>query len=1096
MSEVFSPFVFPKYDRNTVNVDFGSEGILPTHLDRDYLESDDPGMKRRILEEIKILTSKMKLQSTHFYLNPQIDDELVYTYLRYCPEELAILNKWIRFPNKNFVNKLYKVADKLAKYTSFNKDKAVLYRGFWHSDNKSRANQKYAQQRLGLAEVQTEGSVLKKPGSQFRYVLTGPISFTRSSHIANKFGTIVISASMKDMPHKFIDDNDSLIAAVFINNGFFRIPKLYDHVRFLKEVIVLPVDMKTEVKFRIKQSPVPLYYTPFNEETFKKNQQVEDEKFSLKNSLYTGILKVMGLDDYNNIDINTYDTDFGLETIDTANEGFLSNLFSKVKPVDARIEEITKLAKAYLERIEKYNASSADLLMVCKTNSTNDIFPEKLTRAAFKTLPSFITLTKSLTNDVLSEDEIVKLINVFKKAGMSCGFSRIGESETLVSKEIDHKCTHGRVFELGYNSPTIKSLCDFIVNNNVVKIFADLEEVILKHLKNKDIELEGNADIFNKLFQAYVDLQMIVIYAFDSLGNVLKRTYNPLKEYMENKDAPAEEGIMDWMKGTDAKQVKTEVDRMLSIIDNLLPKHPLLKKNVNFIVNKQIDYNYFINRKYGMFLKLFELKNNSYSINEVNLKLLNEFHSFCNELSDKFNNKNWCLGYYSFGFSKQCGLNVNGTHKFPFKYYKTNPISIDQCKYRAKLLTEASNILLKLLNKYEDLKPYIGLIDDNGIEYRDEWAVINFVTTISDGIELMYKDEDALSDAYEDGDDLFGTIKMYVREANSIFKSSTVLKDCILEFGEEYTLDFVVKSKKATESISIESKDVVTREESFNDIALALEYHYKFINNYNFDVANESFSSVVTNMVVYIADCIIKLFNNFKTTIFKFYKTLKRTELRYYAESNTLKLKQIFSVPYTDMADVEVDIPRGMVKPYKVVTNNLIEILTVLDMKNRSEGFLSKIMDLEQKVTTNSDLSMSKKLGSVEDISVIQKTYNEVTKCFSNSERALKKKFSKVFEDDNCFEDTYNLLLNSETFDYEVSTIHNNLEKCEKHILNVVDYIKKNKTELNKSDILDLSKSTMTLAKIFDMYGNCILNKQKVEHNFVYVLNAIKRACL
>jgi len=330
-----------------------------------------------------------------------------------------------------------------------------------------------------------------------------------------------------------------------------------------------------------------------------------------------------------------------------------------------------------------------------------------------------------------------------------------------------------------------------------------------------------------------------------------------------------------------------------------------------------------------------------------------------------------------------------------------------------------------------------------------------------------------------------------------------VLKSIFLSLPKEiYTLIKVIaiqsqEDSKSMESLVNNSKSVdLTMKDTFSDVALALEHHYKFVSNYNFDVANESFSSVVTNMVVYIADCIIKLFNNFKTTIFKFYKTLKRTELRYYAESNALKLKQIFSVPYTDMADVEVDIPRGLVKPYKVVTNNLIEILTVLDMKNRSEGFLSKIMDLEQKVTTNSDLSMSKKLGSVEDISVIQKTYNEVTKCFSNSERALKKKFSKVFEDDNCFEDTYNLLLNSETFDYEVSTIHNNLEKCEKRILNVVDYIKKNKTELNKSDILDLSKSTMTLAKIFDMYGNCILNKQKVEHNFVYVLNAIKRACL
>ena len=843
MSEVFSPFVFPKYDKNTIDVDFGSEGILPTHLDRDYLESDDPGMKRRILEEIKILTSKMKLQSTHFYLNPQIDDELVYTYLRYCPEELAILNKWIRFPNKNFVSKLYTVADKLAKYTSFDKEKTTLYRGFWHSDNKSRANQKYAQQRLGLAEVPTEGSVPKKSGSQFRYVLTGPISFTRSSHIANKFGTIVISTSMKNMPHKFIDDNDSLIAAVFINNGFFRIPKLYDHIRFLKEVIVLPMDMKTEVTFKIKQTPVPLYYTPFNEETFKKNQQVEDEKFSLKNSLYTGILKVMGLDNYNTVNTETYASDFGFESIESASEGFISNLFNVVKPVDTRLDNIVKLAKAYLDRIEELKANSADILMVCKTNSTNDIFPQKLVRASFKTLPVFIKFAQILErSESFSTDDAQKLLSYCKKYGNAIGFTKIGEKYSLVSKEINHKSTHGRVAELGYNSATIKTLCQFIIESNIVAVFNNLENVLHKFLSSKALEDDETADVFDNLFQAYVDLQSIFIHAVISLENVLKRTYNPLKEYMENKESSANESI--------------------------------------------------------------------------------------------------------------------------------------------------------ITNNKEDI--------------------------------------------------VMNTIK----------------------------------------------------EDSFNDIAIARQHHYEFISTCNFDVATESVGSVITNALVYIADCIIKLLNNFKTTIFKFYKTLKRTELRYYVESNTLKLKQILSVPYTDMVDVEVDIPRGMVKPYKVTTNNLIEILTVLDMKNRSEGFLSKIMDLEQRVTSNSDLTQSKKLGQVEDISIIKKTYNEVTKCFNTNDRTLKKKFSKVFEDDNCFEDSLNLLLNSETFDYEVSTINNNLEKCSEHMLNIVDFVKKNKTDLVKSDILDLSNSAMTIAKLFDMYGSCILDKQKVEHNFVLVLNAIKRACL
>lgn len=287
----------------------------------------------------------------------------------------------------------------------------------------------------------------------------------------------------------------------------------------------------------------------------------------------------------------------------------------------------------------------------------------------------------------------------------------------------------------------------------------------------------------------------------------------------------------------------------------------------------------------------------------------------------------------------------------------------------------------------------------------------------------------------------------------------------------------------------------LNKAESFGDIAYALEKHYHFVSDYNFSFAGESLGSMILNMVTYIADCIIKLLNNFKSVIFKFYKNLKRTELRYYIESNAIKVKRILSVPYTELVDINVDIPRGMSKPYKVTTNTIVEALTILDMKNRAEGFLGKILDLEQKVYSN-DLSSSKYLGKVDDLSVIQKSYNEIDKCFKGGTGTVKVKFSKVFEDDNCFEDSLNLILNSETFDYEVATIHNTLEKCSEHMFKIVDYIKENRSELNKTQILDLSKSTMTIAKLFDMYGNAIYDKQKVEHNFVLVLTAVDKACL
>ena len=104
----------------SANEDFLGK-IFGTKLDRDFLVSNDPAMKRKIMAQIGILTRKMSQMAPHAYLAPQIDDELVYQYLRNCPKELEILNKWICYPNFKYLNILGKVADSLERFSKFDK---------------------------------------------------------------------------------------------------------------------------------------------------------------------------------------------------------------------------------------------------------------------------------------------------------------------------------------------------------------------------------------------------------------------------------------------------------------------------------------------------------------------------------------------------------------------------------------------------------------------------------------------------------------------------------------------------------------------------------------------------------------------------------------------------------------------------------------------------------------------------------------------------------------------------------------------------------------------------------------------------------------
>ena len=570
-----------------LNLEYGNEGtFFPTHLDRDYLESDDPNMKRKVLYEIGILTRKMSQMKPHFYLNPQIDDELVYAYLRYCPEELKLLNKWIRFPNTNFGPQLAKAADKLAKYTTFNKDTVRLYRGFWHSNAKSRSNQKYAQQRLGLSEIQTEGSILKKSGSRFSYPLPKPISFTRSSHIANKFGTIVISTSLKNAPYKFIDDNDSLVAAVFINNGFFRIPKFYDHIKFLKEVIIIPDPNNTPCNFTITQTPVPLYFTPYDPEDYKRKESEKNENSGLYGSLYSMVLKVLGLDSAT----EGYNENAIINNTDVFDDGVLGNeSLSSIKfgNIITQHEIVDKFGNAFLDLIKELKVSTRDYLMVAKTNSTDDIFQEKLVRRCLLLLKEFLNVLDEIAirNGHLKDSEIENFTNKLDSIAKNMGFTDIRRT-SQIKKEIEVKCTHGRVFELGYNLSTVSSILRTIDDLPINKIITSVSKV--------SIDSSSVNEKYSVLLSSVLSSSEIIVKMYESILNVLKRTYNPTKEYMNNKleeknKDKAEEGFWPFgdkdKKKDTSKKINNDVEKdkkaiaeAISIVTTEVNKYPSVKK--------------------------------------------------------------------------------------------------------------------------------------------------------------------------------------------------------------------------------------------------------------------------------------------------------------------------------------------------------------------------------------------------------------------------------------------------------------------------------------------------------------------------------------
>lgn len=569
--EAFETGEFPRILKYKESPIYGMEGIVPHHLDRNFLESDDPGMKRKVMNEIGILTRKMKEMAPHFYLDPQIDDELVYEYLRNCPKELALMNKWIRFPNIELNDALAKCADKLAKYTQFDPGSVTLYRAFKHPKSLSAKKTKWPQQMLGLQAEPGPGSIPKKAGSQFSYPITRPYSFTRSQHFSDKFGDICISAPLKNFKgKKFIDCNDSLVAAVFLNIGSVRINvagfKIYDHIRFLREVVIIANNDLTPVKFHLVKTPGPLYFTPYSNDGENKSPELSGGKkqgISLLNLTKDDAEKDMEAGEKSKIKgeeslsmfIEPADGTEGLpfymglsttgelssEYLEVAEESLLSNLIGGDETATSTGKSFTEHAKKYLDLFESIGANNKDVLQVFKTNLVNGCYPERISRLcpvliqALNLLPQAV---QGVRPDVHKLDEV--LDNIKKICG-NMGFTTVANTRYDLKKEVGYKTTQGNVNELGYRYDNIVRILKAIIDHPIEDIDAATGKLVELKTKMKKSGLEDPQDISAYkeliiLLKGISDANHVLVTFYKTMGRIMKATYKPLVHYMKLKN--------------------------------------------------------------------------------------------------------------------------------------------------------------------------------------------------------------------------------------------------------------------------------------------------------------------------------------------------------------------------------------------------------------------------------------------------------------------------------------------------------------------------------------------------------------------------------
>lgn len=279
----------------------------------------------------------------------------------------------------------------------------------------------------------------------------------------------------------------------------------------------------------------------------------------------------------------------------------------------------------------------------------------------------------------------------------------------------------------------------------------------------------------------------------------------------------------------------------------------------------------------------------------------------------------------------------------------------------------------------------------------------------------------------------------------------------------------------------------------FSHIHQEALHQLKFLSIANFDnIGVEGFVDGVKRLFTGIFNIILHMVHTFKTNVFKFYKTLKRTEFVYFRESNAVSLRRVLSFDYTMLTDLEVPLPNKMGVPYVQATKLGLDCLGVLDMESRIKLLIKHTEDLRNNALGSVSHNLPITVVNPQDLLTITNSFKQFDRCFVDSPTRFKK-FSTLFPTPNDLKTMCDLLDNAANYQYGVAKVNEALDTVVKNLNDILAFLDKNTGTMTKKELMDLSSTAMVYAKLFDMYGVSIQDMARIEHNFVYVIEAIRQ---
>ena len=255
-----------------------------------------------------------------------------------------------------------------------------------------------------------------------------------------------------------------------------------------------------------------------------------------------------------------------------------------------------------------------------------------------------------------------------------------------------------------------------------------------------------------------------------------------------------------------------------------------------------------------------------------------------------------------------------------------------------------------------------------------------------------------------------------------------------------------------------------------------------------YGTSQEGIGTGLLKIFIGTADLFLKVGNTFKTNLFKFYKSLKRSEIRTYWESHMLKCKAVEGMMITSVMNEKVPVPTGMVGSYKDSVEFIQEIYTNLDLASYADAIYNELVDIRRQMTRGQDAykrgfkNTATSAGMRED--ALRKLVVTQTKYFTDKNSAPTIAFKTCIGSMQDLASLRGKLIDMEQYLGATASLIDKVDNIDVIIGDITGYLTED-NEVDKVFIEQLAQTVRFLATAFDVYGNTVMRQMSCEHNLI-----------